>query len=76
MVIGAHPNYYDIDAGKTAIQFAKLGHNLLFVSPTNGDSGHQEKGGFDKNKNKKIKRLNRFITGDLGLELIAIYKAG
>jgi len=45
VVIGAHPDDCDIDAGGTAIQFAKLGHNVLFVSLTNGDAGHQEKGG-------------------------------
>lgn len=45
VVIGAHPDDCDLDVGGTAIQFAKLGHNVLFVSVTNGDAGHQEKGG-------------------------------
>jgi LmbE family N-acetylglucosaminyl deacetylase len=45
VVIGAHPDDCDIDAGGTAIQFAQLGHNILFVSLTNGDAGHYEKGG-------------------------------
>ncbi len=45
IVIGAHPDDCDNDAGGTAIQFAKLGHNVLFVSLTNGDAGHHEKGG-------------------------------
>jgi LmbE family N-acetylglucosaminyl deacetylase len=45
VVIGAHPDDCDIDAGGTAIQFAKAGHNVLFVSVTNGDAGHHEKGG-------------------------------
>jgi LmbE family N-acetylglucosaminyl deacetylase len=45
VVIGAHPDDCDIDAGGTAIQYAKLGHNVLFVSVTNGDAGHHEKGG-------------------------------
>jgi LmbE family N-acetylglucosaminyl deacetylase len=45
VVIGAHPDDCDIDAGGTAILFAKAGHNVLFVSVTNGDAGHQEKGG-------------------------------
>lgn len=45
VVIGAHPDDCDIDAGGTAIQFAKMGHNVLFVSLTNGDAGHHEKGG-------------------------------
>lgn len=45
VVIGAHPDDCDIDAGGTAIRFAQLGHNVLFVSLTNGDAGHYEKGG-------------------------------
>jgi LmbE family N-acetylglucosaminyl deacetylase len=45
IVIGAHPDDCDIRAGGTAIKFAKEGHNVLFVSLTNGDAGHHEKGG-------------------------------
>ena len=45
IVIGAHPDDCDIDAGGTAIQYAKLGHNVMFVSVTNGDAGHHKKGG-------------------------------
>lgn len=45
VVIGAHPDDCDIDAGGTAILWSKAGHNVLFVSVTNGDAGHHEKGG-------------------------------
>jgi len=45
IIIGAHPDDCDVDAGGTAIQYAKLGHNVLFVSLTNGDAGHHEMGG-------------------------------
>jgi len=45
VVIGAHPDDADGDAGGTAIKYADLGHNVLFVSLTNGDAGHHEKGG-------------------------------
>ncbi|MGB5554472.1 MAG: PIG-L family deacetylase [Flavobacteriaceae bacterium] len=45
IVFGAHPDDCDIDAGGTAILFAKMGHNVKFVSLTNGDAGHQNKGG-------------------------------
>lgn len=45
IVIGAHPDDCDVDAGGTAILFAKAGHNVMFVSVTNGDAGHYEKGG-------------------------------
>jgi len=45
VVIGAHPDDCDLDAGGTAIQFAQMGHNVLFVSLTNGDAGHFANGG-------------------------------
>jgi len=45
IVIGAHPDDCDGDAGGTAILFSQMGHNVLFVSLTNGDAGHFEKGG-------------------------------
>lgn len=45
VVIGAHPDDCDIHAGGTALRFADAGHNVLFVSVTNGDAGHHEKGG-------------------------------
>jgi LmbE family N-acetylglucosaminyl deacetylase len=45
IVFGAHPDDCDMDAGGTAILFSKLGHNVKFVSLTNGDAGHQQKGG-------------------------------
>ena len=44
-VIGAHPDDADGSTGGTAIKFAQLGHNVLFVSLTNGDAGHFNKGG-------------------------------
>ncbi|MCF6358338.1 MAG: PIG-L family deacetylase, partial [Draconibacterium sp.] len=45
VVIGAHPDDCDVDAGGTASLFSKAGHNVLFISVTNGDAGHYKKGG-------------------------------
>jgi LmbE family N-acetylglucosaminyl deacetylase len=45
IVFGAHPDDCDADAGGTAILFAKMGHNVKFVSLTNGDAGHYAMGG-------------------------------
>lgn len=45
IVFGAHPDDCDIDAGGTAILYSKMGHRVKFVSLTNGDAGHHEKGG-------------------------------
>lgn len=45
VVIGAHPDDCDGDAGGTAIKFAQQGHHVLFISITNGDAGHFKTGG-------------------------------
>ncbi|MFN8240511.1 MAG: PIG-L family deacetylase [Bacteroidales bacterium] len=45
LVIGAHPDDCDHIAGGTAILYSKMGHNVRFVSMTNGDAGHQSMGG-------------------------------
>ena len=45
IVFGAHPDDCDLDAGGTAIKFARMGHAVKFVSLTNGDAGHQSMGG-------------------------------
>src|SRR5210317_1261339 len=45
IVFGAHPDDADADAGGTAIKFAQMGHNVMFVSLTNGDAGHFSMGG-------------------------------
>ena len=45
VVFGAHPDDPDADAAGTAIIFANMGHNVLFVALTNGDAGHYEMGG-------------------------------
>jgi len=45
VVLGAHPDDCEGDAGGVALLYAKLGHNVKFVSLTNGDAGHYSKGG-------------------------------
>ena len=45
IVFGAHPDDADADAGGTAIKYAQMGHNVMFVALTNGDAGHFSMGG-------------------------------
>lgn len=42
IVFGAHPDDCDLRAGGTAALFAQMGHEVKFVSLTNGDKGHHE----------------------------------
>jgi LmbE family N-acetylglucosaminyl deacetylase len=45
IAFGAHPDDCDMRAGGTAAKWAALGHQVKFVSVTNGDAGHQSEGG-------------------------------
>lgn len=47
LVFGAHPDDCDIKAGGVAAKHADAGHNVRFVSVTNGDAGHHEIGGVE-----------------------------
>jgi LmbE family N-acetylglucosaminyl deacetylase len=54
IVIGAHPDDCDLDAGGTAILWAQKGHAVKFVSLTNGDAGHQSEGGGALAKRRRL----------------------
>jgi LmbE family N-acetylglucosaminyl deacetylase len=45
LVIGAHPDDCDHIAGGIGILYSRAGHNVKFISMTNGDAGHQSMGG-------------------------------
>jgi LmbE family N-acetylglucosaminyl deacetylase len=45
IAVFAHPDDADSRMSGTAIQWAKMGHQVKFVSITNGDAGHHETGG-------------------------------
>lgn len=68
VVIGAHPDDCDLDAGGTAIQFAKMGHRVLFVSATNGDAGHFNKGG------EILAKIRKAEAADAGNRFGVTYK--
>ncbi len=45
LFIGAHPDDNDIRGGGTALLYTRLGHQVKFISVTNGDAGHQSMAG-------------------------------
>ena len=45
LVFGAHPDDCDIKAGGLAALYSRKGHQVKFVSVTNGDAGHHQMGG-------------------------------
>ncbi len=61
IAIGAHPDDCDIRFGGTAAKFADQGHQVKFVSVTNGDAGHQDMGGgaLAKRRTEEAKEAGR-----------------
>ena len=47
LVIGAHPDDHEVHFGGTAVRYAEAGHRVIFVSMTNGATGHHEIGGVE-----------------------------
>lgn len=45
LVVGAHPDDCDIKAGGVAALYQAAGHDVRFVSVTNGDAGHHQLAG-------------------------------
>src|SRR6185436_426297 len=45
LAFGAHPDDCDFAAGGVAALYARQGHQVLFISVTNGDAGHHQSGG-------------------------------
>ncbi|MEO0330395.1 MAG: PIG-L family deacetylase, partial [Bacteroidota bacterium] len=45
LFIGAHPDDCEVYGGGTAALFAKMGHQVKFISVTNGNAGHHELSG-------------------------------
>ncbi len=45
LVFGAHPDDCEFTTGGVAALYARAGHDVMFVSLTNGDAGHQQLAG-------------------------------
>lgn len=71
MVIGAHPDDAELDAGGTAAMWAAQGHHVKFVSTTNGDIGHAREAGAQL----AVRRMKEVEEADkvLGVEATEIY---
>jgi LmbE family N-acetylglucosaminyl deacetylase len=57
LVIGAHPDDCEADAGGVSILWARMGHRVKFVSLTNGDAGHYAMGGGELARIRKAEAL-------------------
>ena len=57
LVLGAHPDDCEADAGGVSILWARMGHRVKFVSLTNGDAGHYAMGGGELARIRKAEAL-------------------
>ena len=53
LVVGAHPDDPDLKAGGIAAKYAQAGHDVRFISVTNGDAGHHEIGGVELTRRRR-----------------------
>ena len=60
IVFGGHPDDCDMDAGGTALLFESMGHQVKFVSLTNGDAGHYS---FEPEELAKIRKAEAEEAG-------------
>jgi N-acetylglucosamine malate deacetylase 1 len=69
IIIGAHPDDPD-EVGGTAYKWAKAGHDVLMVSLTNGDAGHQT---MDSETLAKVRREEARKAGEvIGVRYITL----
>jgi LmbE family N-acetylglucosaminyl deacetylase len=69
IIIGAHPDDPD-EVGGTAYKWAKAGHDVLMVSLTNGDAGHQT---YPSEELAKIRREEARRAGEvIGVRYITL----
>ncbi|WP_435320933.1 PIG-L deacetylase family protein [Haloarchaeobius sp. TZWSO28] len=53
LVIGAHLDDCEINFGGTAVKYRERGHEVTFVSMTNGAAGHHEIGGLELTRTRR-----------------------
>lgn len=58
MVVGAHPDDADLKFGGLAAKYAAAGHEVLFLSVTNGAAGHHEIGGVELARRRRQEAKN------------------
>ncbi|WP_255171472.1 PIG-L deacetylase family protein [Natrononativus amylolyticus] len=70
LVIGAHIDDCDIKVGGTASLWADRGHDVTFVSLTNGEAGHHEIGGLELTRTRRAE--GRAAADVLGVDFVSL----
>ena len=77
LAIGAHPDDCDLCFGGTAVKLARAGHEVKFISATNGDTGHYGMGGGQLARRRYDEtQESRRISGIAEYEVFDIHNNG
>ncbi|OHB60041.1 MAG: hypothetical protein A2Y12_05700 [Planctomycetes bacterium GWF2_42_9] len=66
VIVCAHPDDCEYAAGGTTLRYRELGHNVVYISMTNGDAGHQSMNREDIKKRRYEETRN--VAEYLGIE--------
>ncbi len=73
LLFGAHPDDCDFRFGATAMKLRELGHNVKFVSMTNGDTGHHQIGGGELARRRYAEAQAAADIADVEYEILDIH---
>jgi LmbE family N-acetylglucosaminyl deacetylase len=73
LAIGAHPDDSDFEAGGVAALYARRGHQVKFLSLTNGDAGHYKMGGAELAQRRRAEALKAAATIGIQYEVLDIH---
>ncbi|MEN6401995.1 MAG: PIG-L family deacetylase [Armatimonadia bacterium] len=73
LVFGAHPDDCDLRFGGAAMLYRQHGHNVRFVSLTNGDTGHHEIGGGDLARRRYAEAQAAAKVADIEYQVVDIH---
>jgi len=73
MAFGAHPDDCDLRCGGMALKYRALGHEVKFVSVTNGDTGHHEMGGGPLARRRYAETQAAAAVADIDYEVFDIH---
>jgi len=70
LVIGAHIDDCEITFGGTALEYTRQGHDVTFVSMTNGEAGHHEIGGLELTRRRRAEARAAAEVADVDYEFL------
>jgi LmbE family N-acetylglucosaminyl deacetylase len=73
VVFGAHPDDSDLRFGGAALLYRQYGHNVRFVSMTNGDTGHFSQGGGPLARRRNAEAQAAAAIADIQYDVLDIH---